>query len=449
MMYDLILKNAQILIPTNHELSQRSSLKSEKLDLGIANGMISKIGSIKTSSSDQVLDLQGLFILPGIIDSQVHFREPGLTHKEDIESGSKAALLGGVTSFFEMPNTQPSTTTTDSLLQKINLSTNRSFTNFAFYVGGSGDNTLELRALEKSPHCPGVKIFMGSSTGSLLVDADENLEKILLNTSKRVVFHCEDEFILKDRKTLFFPKSSNPADHPNWRNPESSLNATRRILTLARKLNRKVHILHVTTAQEMELLSKNKDIATVEVLPQHLTLHAPDCYEKWGTLTQQNPPIREKNHQDGLWKGIQNGTVDIVASDHAPHTLEEKSKAYPSSPSGMPGTQTLLPLMLNHVNQGKLSLTHMTALMTENVRDIFGLKNKGRIQVGMDADLTVIDLNKETVISNRWIASKSQWTVFDGMKIKGWPTHVFLKGKLAMSDNQIIGGPKGEGLNFL
>lgn len=448
MNFDLIIKNATSLIPDNNQdLSHRASLKTELLDIGISNGKIVELGNISSLQGNKIIDAKNLIVLPGIIDSQVHFREPGLTHKEDLESGTRGALLGGVTTVFEMPNTTPSTTTKELFLDKITRAQNRAHTNFAFYMGASAENATQLKSLEALPHCCGVKVFMGSSTGSLLVEDDTLLEKILQNTSKRLIVHCEDEQRLKERKSLL-QDNQNVALHPVWRDAVTSYNAVFRLVSLAEKLNRKVHVLHVTCREEVEFLAQHKKTASVEVLPQHLTLFAPDCYERLGTKAQQNPPIREKQHQEALWKALSSGVIDVIGSDHAPHTLEEKGRAYPNTPSGMPGVQTLLPVMLNHVHEKKLSLEKLTAMLTENVRDVFQMKNKGRIQKGFDADFTIIDPKKERRIENSWIQSKSQWTVFDGMKVTGWPLMAIINGQVCMQEDQILIRSSGSGVSF-
>lgn len=448
MKYDLILKNATALIPTHpQDLRQRSNLIKEKIDIGISQGKISELGHISPHQGLKVLDLNNLIILPGIIDSQVHFREPGLIHKEDLESGTRAALLGGVTTIFEMPNTSPSTTTKELFLDKLDRAKNRCHTNYAFYIGASEENADQLSQLESLPHCCGVKVFMGSSTGSLLVEDDTLLETILKNTQKRLVVHCEDEQRLKERKSLLQDHPT-VALHPLWRDPITSYNAVKRLVTLAENLNRKVHVLHVTCQEEVEYLAHHRRTASVEVLPQHLTLFAPECYERLGTKAQQNPPIREKNHQEALWKALTSGVIDVIGSDHAPHTLEEKARPYPQTPSGMPGVQTLLPIMLNHVHNNKLSLEKLTALLTENVRDVFNIQNKGRIQIGFDADFTIIDPKKERRIENNWIQSKSKWTVFDGMKVTGWPMISIINGTICMQEDEILIPNSGTGTNF-
>lgn len=441
--FDLILKNATVLVPNPHGLG----LIEDKLDVAVADRKIAKIAPQINEPAAKILDLKGLHLLPGVIDSQVHFREPGLTHKEDLETGTRGAVLGGVTTVFEMPNTAPSTTTQEAFEDKLHRAQNRCHTHYAFFIGASAENASELQKLELLPHCSGVKIFMGSSTGSLLVDNDEALEKIMRSGHRRVIVHSEDEARMRERRHIA-TDSQDVHMHPVWRDAESALISTKRLIGLARKTGRKVHVLHVSTGDEMDFLQDKKDIATVEVLPQHLTLFAPDCYDRLKNYAQQNPPIREKRHMDRIWKAVLDGTVDIIGSDHAPHTREEKERPYPQSPSGMPGVQTLLPIMLNHVNQGRLPLTHFVQLVTENPRRVFGLKDKGRIEVGCDADFTVVDMKKERVIENSWIASRSGWTPYDGMKVQGWPTHTILLGEVVMENDFIVSPHRGQGAWF-
>jgi len=442
--FDLILKNATVLVPN----AQGPTLREEKLDLAVQNGLIAKIASSVNDSATRVLNLQGLHVLPGVIDSQVHFREPGLTHKEDLETGTRAAALGGVTSIFEMPNTSPSTTTKEAFEDKLHRAENRCHTHYAFFIGASAENADKLKELEMLPHCSGVKIFMGSSTGTLLVDNEAALEAILKSGHRRVIVHSEDEARLRERRSIA-ENSKDVHTHPVWRDVESAMISTQRLLRLARKAGRRVHVLHVSSGEEMDFLKTQKDIATVEALPQHLTLYAPDCYDRLKNFAQQNPPIREKRHMDRIWQAVLDGTVDVIGSDHAPHTKEEKERPYPQSPSGMPGVQTLVPIMLNHVNNGCLSLAHFTQLVTENPRRVFGVKNKGRIEVGYDADFTVVDMKKTRAIENKWIASRCGWTPYDGMKVTGWPTHTILLGKTVMENDEILLPHNGQSVDFI
>ncbi|MBC7466181.1 MAG: dihydroorotase [Bdellovibrio sp.] len=441
--HDLVLKNASSLV---FDVNQNKIVQST-VNIGITDGKISEISSNQINGAKSEKDLKGLTVLPGVIDSQVHFREPGFTHKEDIESGTRAALLGGVTSIFEMPNTNPATTTPEAFQHKLDRSQNRAHCHYAYFIGGGSQNFNQLNELENLPHCAGVKIFLGSSFGPLLVDNDTLFENILRNGKRRVIIHSEDEARLNERKHIAV-EGGHPKFHPIWRDEQSALISTEKAIRLSKKYNRPIHILHVSSSEEMALLKNHKDLVSVEILPQYLTLSSPECYERLGTLAQQNPPIRDQRHMEFLWKAVHDGTVDVIGSDHAPHTLEEKSKPYPQSPSGVPGVQTLVPLMLNHVNNKKLSLERFTEMVTENPRRLLGVKNKGRIQVGYDADFTIVDMNKEVTIQNKWIASKVGWTPYDGMKVKGWATGVYLKGNLAMQDDVIITPHKGEAVDF-
>ena len=434
---DLIIKNGQLVTPS-----------------GIHSGeVVCKDGKIVALNArdwhaEQVIDAQGLHVLPGVIDSQVHFREPGLEHKETLEAGTRGAVLGGVTGIFEMPNTNPLTLDENDLNDKLQRMEGRAWCNYAFYMGGSAQNLNSLAELETLPGCSGVKVFMGSSFGSLLADEDELLEKILHAGKRRMAVHAEDEQRLRERRDTVC-QSGNVEDHPNWRDVESALNATRRILRLAEKTGRRLHLLHITSAEEIALLAEHKSRVTVEVTPHHLTMEAPDCYQRLGSLAQMNPPVRSRRHQDALWQGIRDGVVDVIGSDHAPHTLEEKSRQWPDSPSGMTGVQTLLPVMLNHLNEGRLSLLRLVDLTSAGPARIFGLEGKGRIAVGFDADLTLVDLSAKRRISNDWIASVAGWSPYDGKDITGWPMATVIGGQCVMRDDELLGEPTGQPFRFL
>lgn len=443
MCLDLLLKSGTCVLPH----PQGQGLIESVADVGIKNGKIVDIQTAISTPAKETISVQGLHILPGIIDSQVHFREPGMTHKEDLHTGSKAALLGGVTAFFEMPNTIPSTTTQELFEQKLKAAESRCYTHYAFYFGASLDNLQEIKKTPELKHCCGIKIFMGSSTGSLLVDRDDVLEQILQIVTRPVAVHCEDEARIKERK-IIATESKNVHDHPLWRDETTALIATKKLVLLAEKCKKRVHVLHVSTAEEIDFLKAHKTNASVEVLPQHLTLWAPDCYDQLGNLAQQNPPIRAKRHHDKLWAAVLDGTIDIMGSDHAPHTLEEKNREYPLSPSGMPGVQTLVPIMLDHVNNKKLSLTRFCELVTEAPRKRFGIKSKGRLEIGFDADITIVDLKMKRKIENSWIASRCGWTPYDGKTVQGWPKFTILNGQICMREDQILLPPQGQGLNF-
>lgn len=409
-------------------------------DLYIKKGAI-----VEPFSEAKVVDVSGLVILPGMIDTQVHFREPGLTHKEDLISGSKQALLGGVTGFFEMPNTAPSTTTALLLKDKLSRLDKKAWTNYSFYMGANLENIENLPKLENLPGCCGVKIFMGSSTGSLLVSDDVSLEKIVSRLKRRFAVHSENEEMLLQRKKEVFKEgeSFSPLQHPLWRNEEVALSSTKRIVQMSKKHNAKLHLLHVSTEEEMEYLAEHKfSQMSVEVTPQHLTLSAPEIYERIGTLAQMNPPIRAKRHQEALWKAIDKGLVDTIGSDHAPHTKEEKSRPYPTSPSGMPGVQTTLPVMLNHVAGGKLSLKTLVNLFSINPSKLFDL-NLGEIRIGRAADLSLVDLKQIKKIESSWLQAKVGWSAFEGYEVKGWPMMTIVNGSISMRDGEVLSSPSG------
>jgi len=435
--FDLILSGGHVATPAG--LIQTS--------VGIRGGRVAAIGALSGASAAEVIDLAGLTVLPGVIDTQVHLREPGLEYKEDLATGTAAAALGGVTAICEMPNTKPSTITAADLADKLTRAKGRAWTDHAFFIGGSAENLDNIAALEHLPGCAGVKVFMGSSTGSLLVDEEAALQRILGSGTRRIAFHCEDETRLNERKHLIEGGVS-PVMHPEWRDARTAFIATERLIRLARAAGRRIHVLHVTTAEEMALLAEHKDIATVEVTPQHLTLSAPEAYERLGTYAQMNPPIRSEEHRLALWRALDQGIVDVIGSDHAPHTKEEKAKPYPQSPSGMTGVQTLVPIMLDHVAAGRLSLQRFIDLTSAGPARIYGMANKGRIAVGYDADFTVVDLQAQRRITNMWIASKCGWTPFDGMKVTGWPIATIIRGHVVMREDTLLGDALGEPLRF-
>jgi dihydroorotase len=422
---------------------------ADHIDVACVDGCIVALGDLRSNwSAETTLDATGLHVLPGVIDSQVHFREPGLTHKEDLESGTRGAVLGGVTGVFEMPNTHPLTLWESDLQAKLDAAQGRAWCDYAFYIGGSAVNAEHLSTLEMLPGCAGVKVFMGSSFGDLLADEDEVLRRILRHGKRRMAVHAEDEARLRERKALV-EASGDVRQHHHWRDVESALKATQRVVGLATETGRRLHVLHVTTAEEMAFLAQHKRRITVEVTPHHLTMHAPDCYERLGSFAQMNPPVREKHHQDALWQAIRDGVVDVIGSDHAPHTREEKAKPYPQSPSGMTGVQTLLPLMLNHVNAGRLSLQRLVDLTSVGPARIFGIEGKGRIALGFDADLTLVDLAAQRTIRKDWIASRAGWTPYDGMTVTGWPIHTVIRGEVVVRDEHLLGAPLGRAIRFL
>jgi dihydroorotase len=416
-------------------------------DLGVSHGRIAAIGDLSGALAGNVVDCKGLHILPGVIDTQVHFREPGAPHKEDLESGSRSAVMGGVTAVFEMPNTDPLTVTPETLADKVKRGHHRMHCDFAFFVGGTHDNYKHLPEWERLPGCAGVKVFMGSSTGSLLVGDEEGLRNILKVIRRRASFHAEDEPRLNERKSLRV--EGDASSHPVWRDPEAALIATQRLVRVAHETGARVHVLHISTAQEMEFLKDHKDVASVEVTPHHLTMAAPECYAQLGTRAQMNPPVRDASHRAGIWKGLEQGVVDILGSDHAPHTLEEKSKSYPATPSGMTGVQTLVPLMLDHVNAGELSLARFVDLSSAGPARLFGIARKGRIAVGYDADLTIVDLKRRETITDQWVASRAGWTPYHGKTVTGWPVGTVIRGSRVMWEGELVTPSQGERVRFL
>jgi dihydroorotase len=425
--FDLLVRGGEIFGP--HGL--------QRADVGIVGERILAIGPSLSGEAKSVFDATGQTVLPGVIDPQVHFREPGLEHKEDLESGTRAAVLGGVTAVFEMPNTTPPTTSKSALEDKLNRARGRVHCDIAFFVGATKENADQLGELELLPGCCGVKIFMGSSTGTLLVADDATLERVLKSGKRRVAIHAEDEDRLIARKPIAL-SSGNVQSHPEWRDAECARLATERIIRIAQRVGRPIHVLHVTTAEEIPMLKAAKPLVSFEIPPQHLTLKAPDCYSELGTLAQMNPPIREERHQVALWAAVADDTVDAIATDHAPHTLKEKALSYPKSPSGMPGVQTLIPIMLDHVHHGRLTLKQFVRLLCEGPAHLYQVKDRGVLTLGALASLTIVDRTKKRTIHNDWIASRVGWTPFHGKEVVGWPTATLIRGRVVMHNDRIL-----------
>lgn len=431
--FDLILSGGTVWTPGG----------PVETSIGVRNGRIAGLGV--SGDAAETRDCTGLLILPGVIDTQVHFREPGLEHKEDLASGSRAAVMGGVTAVFEMPNTKPNTDSAERVADKL-ARARTMWCDHAFYVGATANNADDLGELEQLPGTAGVKIFMGASTGDLLVADDANLTRVLAHGQRRVAIHAEDEYRMQAREAERVV--GDPSSHPVWRDDESALLATQRILKIARDTQRRIHILHITTPAELELIAANKDIATCEVTPQHLTLRGEDAYPRLGTYAQMNPPIRSGAHADGLWYWLNQGVPDVIGSDHAPHTIEEKAKAYPQSPSGMPGVQTLLPLLLDHVAQGRLTMARLVDLTSAGAQRIFGIVGKGRIAAGYDADFTIVDTKKRWTITEDWLASRCGWSPFTGMELTGKPLGTIVRGHTAMWEDELGSAPQGAPVRF-
>ncbi len=414
-------------------------------DIGVIDGKIAEIGQLSNFDAAEKINCRGLHILPGVIDTQVHFREPGMPHKEDLESGSRSAVLGGVTAVFEMPNTDPLTSTPEALADKVRRGRDRMHCDFAFWVGGTHENARVLAELERLPGAAGVKVFMGSSTGSLLIADDAGIAEVLSHTRRRVAFHSEDEDRLIERKHL--RRDGDPSSHPIWRDVETAVKSTRRLIKIAQDKGALIHVLHVTTEEEIELLAQCKDIASVEVTPHHLTMDETD-YQRIGALAQMNPPVRSARHREALWRGVTQGIVDVIGSDHAPHTLEEKARPYPHSPSGMTGVQTIVPLLLDHMNAGRVSLERLVDLTSAGPARLFGIAQKGRVAVGYDADLTIVDLKRRETIRNSWISSRVGWTPYDGKTVNGWPIGTVVRGRKVMWEGELVTQSVGAPIRF-
>ena len=434
--FDLIVRGGEVANHSGRGLA----------DVGVRDGRIAFIGDLGQASAGEIVDASGLTVIPGIIDTQVHFREPGLEWKEDLETGSRAAALGGVVAVFEMPNTNPNTTDPATLEDKLSRARDRMWTDHAFYIGGTHGNAAHLGELERLPGCCGVKVFMGASTGDLLIADDDGVREVLSNVSRRATFHSEDEYRLAERRDL--ARTGDWTSHTDVRDAESAIMSTRRLVRLAREVGKRIHVLHVSTAEEIAFLADHRDIASVETTPQHLTLDGDEAYERLKGYAQMNPPIRNRPHIEGLWRGIQQGVVDVLGSDHAPHTKEEKAKPYPASPSGMPGVQTLAAVMLTHVAEGRLSLERFIDLTSAGAQRIFNIANKGRMAEGWDADLTLIDLKATRAIRHEDQASRCGWTPFDGFEAKGWPMATIGRGRVVMSDGELIGSAHGRPVRF-
>lgn len=434
--YDMILRGGTLVTPG----------EEGPADIGVTGGKIQFIGDLSAAHSGEVIDCTGLHVLPGVIDSQVHFREPGLEWKEDLESGARCAALGGITAVFEMPNTEPTTTSPDMLLDKLARAKGRMDVDHAFYAGATNENADVLGEMERMEGCCGVKVFMGASTGSLLVESDEGVERVLRAINRRAAFHSEDEYRLAERRDLAV--QGDVKSHIVVRDVEAAVSSTRRLLRLARKTGKRIHVLHISTAEEMDILKDAKDLASVEVLANHLTLAAPDCYERLGAFAQQNPPVREAHHREALWRALNAGIVDVLATDHAPHTREEKERPYPASPSGMPGVQTLVPVMLTHVNAGRLSLRRFVELTSAGPQRVFGIAGKGRIAEGYDADFTLVDMARRETITEDWNQAKCGWTQFDGFEATGWPVGTIVRGQAIMRDGELLKKGAGAPVKF-
>lgn len=426
-----------------------SSLGEVVGDIGIVDGRVSAIGDLSGVRAENVVDAQGFHVFPGAIDTQVHFREPGMEHKEDLASGTLAAICGGVTTIFEMPNTNPTTTNAEALADKLARAKGRTYCDYGFFVGGSAGNIRELALLEMLPGTPGIKMFAGSSTGDLLVESFEDQLDVMKNGFRPMPIHSEDEKRLRDRKALL-GDAPHVREHPIVRDAEAARLSTERMIRLCEETGRPLHILHVSTMEELPLLADAKKRGlpvTCEVTPHHLTLND-ELYETLGTKIQMNPPVRSEAHRLALWQAVKDGLFDVFGSDHAPHTLEEKSKPYPESPSGMPGVQTLFPIMLDWCLRGELSLQQLVKMMMERPAELYGIERKGHIKVGFDADVVLVDLGSEWVVTDGAMKSKCGWTPYAGRTLKGQIASVFLRGQQVVQSGEPLLNPIGEAVRY-
>lgn len=419
-----------------------------RADVGMRDGRISAVEEGLTGARETV-DVTGLHLLPGVIDTQVHFREPGMTHKEDIESGTRAAAMGGVTTVFEMPNTDPTTTTPDALQHKLERARATAWCRINFFVGASPDNVDRLAELERLPGTPGIKVFMGSSTGSLLVEDRDLLRRVMQSGCRPMPVHAEDEARLRERKPLA-AQAADPAFHPEWRDPETAVLATTKLIELCAETGRPVHILHISTADELPLIREAKRHGlpvTCEATPQHLLLDSA-LYAELGTKLQMNPPVRDASHREAIAQAFLEGLFDVVGSDHAPHTADEKARPYPQSPSGMPGVQTTLPLLLDWSARGGPALPFLVQRLCENPAALYGIRDVGRLETGSLADLSVVDLAGEFEVTSDWLQSKCGWSPYEGRKLKGKPVHTLVGGKFVVRDAALLARPENVEVSY-
>lgn len=434
--FDLVLRGGTLVLPWGEQ----------QADVGVRAGRIAAIGDLRIVHAAEEVDCRGLHVLPGLIDSHVHLREPGDATVETIETGTKAAVLGGLAAVFDMPNTNPSITSREQLDWKRGHIAGRAWCDMGFYVGAAKSNIAQLAELELQPNVCAVKVFAGSSTGDLLVEDDESLERVMRSGRRRICYHSEDEYRLQARKPNYHSGMPHRM-HAEWRDVECAFLGTRRLMALARKTARPAHILHVSTAEELEYLRDFRDVATVEVLLNHLT-QTDEAYDRLGGYAVMNPPIRDQRHLDAAWAAVRDGTVDTVGSDHAPHSRAAKERPWPDCGAGLTGVQTIVPLMLDHVSAGRLSLSRLADLMCAGPARVYGVVGKGRLAAGYDGDFTVVDMKRSRTIEESWIASPCGWTPFAGHRCTGWPVMTVVRGQVVMREDEVQGAPQGAPVRF-
>jgi dihydroorotase len=435
--YDLIVRGGACVLPWG----------IEHVSIGVRHGRIAALGVGVDAEAEETLDARGLHVLPGLIDPHVHLRDPGDATVESTGTGTRAAILGGITGVFDMPNTSPPLTDEAALARRRRKVEREAWCDVGLYVGATVDNLGALATLEREHGVCAVKVFVGSSTGTLLIADDATLERVMLCGHRRVAYHAEDEYRLRERRALF--ATGEPyARHAEWRDPEVAFSATRRVVALAWRTGRPAHLLHLSTAEEFAYVRDFRALVSCEVVASHLTLVAPECYERLGGYAVMNPPIRTEEHRQAAWAAVRDGTVDCIGSDHAPHPRAAKEKPWPECRSGLTGVQTLVPLMLDHVNAGRLSLQRLVDLMCAGPARVYGLLGKGRLAVGFDADFTLVDLRRRRRIEAGWIASPCGWSPYEGMEVTGWPAATVLRGRVVMRDDAVLGAPSGQLLRF-
>ena len=430
--YDLLIRGGTCVLPWGEA----------EADIGVLGGRIVVLGASLDDTAFETINARGLHVLPGLIDPHVHLRDPGDASVESIPTGTRAAVLGGFATVFDMPNTRPAVTNAEVLAWKQGYVPGHSYCDFGIYVGATRANTAELGALERGGGVCAVKLFAGSSTGDLMIEDDAGIEAVMRAGSRRIAFHSEDEYRLQARRALFH--GGEPyASHMEWRDEECAALGTRRIVALAQKTGRPAHIVHVSTAAEFAFLRDHRDVATAEVLVNHLTQIGPECYERLGAYAVMNPPIRDRGHYEAAWAAVRDGRVDTVGSDHAPHSVAAKARPWPETAAGLTGVQTAVPIMLDHVNAGRLSLARMVDLMAAGPARVYGAVTKGRISAGYDADFTLVDMGCSRTIENEWIVTPAGWTPFAGMRVTGWPVATVVRGRVVMREGEVSGEAGG------
>ncbi|MBU6159801.1 MAG: dihydroorotase [Myxococcales bacterium] len=433
MSHRILIRNADVVLPSG----------VERTDVLVVGTRIASVGAPAGTQADEVIDATGLVLMPGVVDDQVHFRDPGLTHKEDLYTATRACAKGGVTSFLEMPNTNPTTTSQAALEAKLALGKHKSIVNYGFYVGATPQNVTELKFAHRTP---GIKIFIGSSTGDLLVDEQDALERIFAETTLPICAHCEDETTVRANKARLGDNLT-IHDHSRIRNVEAAVIATNRAIDLSWRHKHNFHVLHVSTGAEADILKTTHEYITSEICLHHVFFTVDD-YDRLGSRIQMNPSIKHRADVERLWQALQEGTIQVIATDHAPHTLEEKAQPYPKSPSGLPAVENSLALMLNEVNRGRVTLSQVAGWMCDAPARVWNLLGKGRIAEGFDADLVLVDMNLKQTIRDAEQETKTKWSPWDGTELQGWAVRTFVMGREVFHYGKVLDQHRGTEIEF-